>query len=137
MRHGPGQAGIGLLEVVIGVILLGLTSTLLIVSSRTSVTGQLRSDVYNHAAIGTKEVLENIQLMPLGDISSLRNKVMPQSQAATVTVRATSRNVDRADVSDFDQLDTSSLRHITLITEFKSKTGEKVFKRFSIIVFKP
>ena len=136
---GPrrNQEGVSLLEVIIAVIIISIAASIYMVSSRTSVTGQIRSKVYGEAATATKEALELIQIWPLDSLKTLNNSPIPHNQGAGVEVRATSRGVRASDVRDISILDTTTLRHVTLVTRFKSKAGGKVAKSFSTIVFKP
>jgi hypothetical protein len=137
MKPVKREAGISLLEVVIAVVLLSAAASILIVTSRTSAMGMVRSHVYGDAATATKEVLESIKLLPFDSLSGLQERVMPHSQGPTVTVSATSRGVAAGDVADISRYDTSTLRYVTLQTEFKSNSGETVTKKFSTILFKP
>jgi type II secretory pathway pseudopilin PulG len=131
------QSGISLLEVVIGVIIISFAGSILMVSSRTSVTGQLRSKIYGDAATATKEAIENIQLLPLDSVTRLSSSPMEHTQGSTVTVKATARGVVPADVSNFAALDTSTLRYVTLQTRFKNKAGNTATKTFTTIIYKP
>jgi hypothetical protein len=137
VRPENPQAGATMVEVVVAVIILGIAASIMVVSSKTSVVGQLRSKAYGDAATATKEVLESIQILPLDSVSRLAGAAMEHTQGPSVTVRATSRGVLPADVTDFARLDTSSLRHLTLQTFFKNKAGGEVAKTFTTIIFKP
>ena len=136
MKKGS-QTGISLLEVLVAVVILGIAGSILAVTSKSSVTGQLRSKAYGDAATATREVLENIRLLSLDSISHLLGTPMDHTQGPAVVVSATARGVLPGDVSDFGGLDTSSLRHLTLQTRFKNKAGADVNKTFTTIVFKP
>ncbi len=131
------QAGLTLLEVIIGVIILSIAASILVVTSRTSMLGQTRSKVYGDAATATKEALQTIQLLPLDSVSRLDNNLMEHSQGPSVEVRASSRSLTSADVTDLAAFDTSSLRYITLATSFHSQSGITVSKVFHTIVYRP
>jgi prepilin-type N-terminal cleavage/methylation domain-containing protein len=131
------NAGLTLLEVLIGVIILTIAASILVVSSRTSITGQLRSKVYGDAATATKEALESIQLLPLDSLSLLKNAVMQHSQGPAIEVKATIRGLVSTDVNNIAILDTTTLRYLTLDTYFKAKSGATVVKNFHTIVYRP
>jgi prepilin-type N-terminal cleavage/methylation domain-containing protein len=131
------QRGVSLLEVMIAVIILGIASGIMVMTSKISVTGQTRSKVYGDAATATKEVLENLQAMPIDSLSQLNNTVMSHSQGSSIIVKATARSLVAADVDDISALDTTSLRRVTLNTQFKNKAGAWVTKVFSTIVYRP
>lgn len=131
------QRGASLLEVMIAVIILSVASGILIMTSKISTTGQTRSKVYGDAATATKEVLENLQTLSVDSISKLNNTVMTHSQGASVVVKASARSLVAADVDDITALDTTSLRRVTLNTQFKNKAGAWVTKVFSTIVYRP
>ncbi len=134
---GPGQCGLTLIEVLIAVVILAFAASILIFSSRSSVTGQLRSKVYGDAATATKEALQGVELLPLDSLSRLRDTPMAHSQGPGITVLATARSLLPGDVEDLSRLDTSTLRHVTLRTLFKKKSGENVAKQFTTILFRP
>jgi prepilin-type N-terminal cleavage/methylation domain-containing protein len=137
-RNGPeSQSGVSMLEVVVAVVILSIAASILAATTRNSATGQLRSKAYGDAATATKEALESIQLLSLDSISRLSSTDMEHTQGPSVSVSATARGVIPGDVSNFAGLDTSSLRHLTLRTRFKSKAGADVVKTFTTIVFKP
>lgn len=136
-RAGRGQGGISLLEVMIAVIILSVASAILVMTSKVSVTGQTRSKVYGNAAMATKEVLENLRTLSVDSVSKLNDKPMPHSQGGSVEVKVTARGLTSADVDDIAALDTSSLRHVTLHTSFKSKAGDWITKSYSTIVYMP
>jgi prepilin-type N-terminal cleavage/methylation domain-containing protein len=131
------QAGISLLEVAVAVVIIGIAASILAATSKTTVTGQLRSKAYGDAATATREVIEEIQLLSLDSISHLVGTIMGHTQGSAVTVSATARGVLPGDVSNFSGLDTSSLRYVTLQTRFRNKAGGTVNKTFTTIVFKP
>lgn len=134
----PGrQRGISILEAVIAIVLLGVGSSMLIVSSKSSTAGNSRSKVFGSAATATKEAMEEIQILPFDSLSRLNNTVIRHSQGPAVTVLATARGVARSDVADMTRLDTSSLRYLILKTRFKDRAGAMVTKNFTTIIFKP
>lgn len=132
-----GQGGLSLIEVLIAITILAVSGTLLLMASRTSVTGQQRAKVYGEAATAAKEVLEGVQLLGLDSVSRLQDTPMEHSQGGTVEVRATARGVQPSDIANFAGLDTSTLRHLTLRTRFPGESGALVTKVFTTIVFKP
>lgn len=134
---GTSRGGFTLIEVVVAVAVLALAAAIMMSVSRTSVAGQLRSRIYGDAAVATKEALEEIQLLPLDEVTRLSGTAMPHSQGPEVTVRATARGIRPGDVSDISALDTSSLRHLTLATSFPGQSGDPVERTFTTIVFRP
>ena len=137
MRGADREAGVSLLEALIGIVLIGMAAAFLIYSSRTSAAGQTRSKVYGDAGAATREVMENIALMPLDTVARLDNTLMTHSQGPGVEVRASARAVQPADVSNFSDLDLATLRHLTLVTRFANKAGGKASKTFTTIVYRP
>jgi Tfp pilus assembly protein PilV len=137
MTAAAGQKGASLLEVMIAVIILTVASGIMIMTSKISVTGQTRSKVYGDAATATKEVLENLQTLSVDSLSRLNNTVMTHSQGSSIIVKASARSLVAADVDDISALDTTSLRRVTLNTQFKNKAGSWVTKVFSTIVYRP
>src|SRR4051794_25089812 len=94
------QRGFSLLEALIGIVILGIATTVMTLSSRTAQTGQLRSKTYGEASTATWEVLEQVQLMPIASMDQLHGKVMEHSQGADITVKATIRGTEASDVAD-------------------------------------
>lgn len=137
MNRPNPQRGFSLLEVIIGIIILGVASTTLLFASRTAVTGQLRSKAYGDAATATREALESIQLLTLDSVSRLKNAPVPHSQGPLVAVEATTSLLAAADVANLNALDTTTLRRLTLKTRFKNKAGQDVVKTFNTILYKP
>jgi Tfp pilus assembly protein PilV len=136
--QGPSRAaGVSLIEVLIALVILTAAGTLLAFSSRSSVTGQLRTKVYGDAATATREAMENIDLLPFDSLVNLNNASITHSQGPSIHVFASVRSLLPTDVADINALDTSSLRYITLRTEFKSQAGSLVSKHFSTIIFRP
>jgi len=132
-----GQAGLGMLEVLIAVIIISIAATILIISSRTAVTGQQRSRAYGDAATAVKEAMEIIQMLPLDSISRMSDTPLEHSQGPSVAVKASARGVLPSDVTNFASQDTSTLRYITLQASFKSQAGFTVTKIFTTVIYKP
>ncbi len=131
--------GLSLLEVLIAIIIIAVASSIFMVSSRSSLTGNERSKMYGDAAVATKEVMAAVQLMTLAEVDLLNATDMADhhSQGAGVAVKATARVIAAGDVTDIASLDATTLRHVTLATTFKNKTGGNVTKTFTTIVYKP
>lgn len=134
---GGRQAGVSLLEVLVAVLLISFGATVLVMGARTSRTGQERSKVYGEAVSAAKEVLEELNLKTLPEISRLAGTPMPHSQGPGTEVFATARGVRSTDVGNFPSLDTASLRHVTLRIRFRNKAGNRVEKVFTTILYKP
>ena len=131
------QKGLTLLEVLIAVIVLSLAASLLVFSSRSSVTGYVRSKIWGDAATATKEAMANLEMLPIDSLSRLSKTPITHSQGSGIQVFATVRGVTPSDVSNFATLDTSTLRYVTLSTQFKNKAGNLVKKEFTTILIKP
>lgn len=131
------QRGISLLEVLIGVVLLSIAGSILMVTSRTSVIGQRQSKVYGDAATATKEVLEQVQIMPLKEVDLLNKTAMKHSQGPSVSITATVRSLVDKDVANIAVLDTTTLRHLTIDTKFMSKSGANAVMSFTTILYRP
>jgi prepilin-type N-terminal cleavage/methylation domain-containing protein len=131
------EKGVSLIEVLIAVVVISMAILVLVYASRTSVAGQLRSKVYGDAATATREAMENIQLLPFDSLNLLLEAPINHSQGSGVKVFASVRGLLPGDVSNMDDVDTSSLRYLVLRTEFKNKVGARVSKSFTTILYRP
>ncbi|MEO7955518.1 MAG: prepilin-type N-terminal cleavage/methylation domain-containing protein [Fibrobacteria bacterium] len=134
---GSRQGGFSILEVLVATLLISIGASVLVMSARTSKTGQARSKVYGDAVTAAKEVLEELHIMSLADISRLNGVYIPHSQDTTTKVLVTVRGVRATDVGNFGSLDTASLRYVTLRVRFISQAKAQAEKVFTTILYKP
>ncbi|HKP95528.1 MAG TPA: type II secretion system protein [Fibrobacteria bacterium] len=129
--------GFSLLEVLIGIVILGIATTVMTLSSRTAQTGQMRSKTYGEAATATWEILEQVQNMSIDSMDRLKDRVMEHSQGPDITVKASIRGTLSSDVANINDLDTTSLRRLDILTTFKGANGQIRSMRFHTIVYRP
>lgn len=137
-RDGGGrQDGISILEALVATLLISIGASVLVTSARTAKTGQARSKVYGEAVTAAKEVLEDMRIMSLAEVSRLNGADMPHSQGTAIKVLVTVRGVRPTDVGGFASLDTSKLRHASLQVRFLNQAKVRTEKVFTTILYKP
>ncbi len=129
--------GFTLIEVLIAIVLIGVAGSIFVGTSHNSLIGNQRSKTYGAVALATQEALENVVLLPLDSLKGLSNTILQHSQGSGVTIKASSRGVTSADMKNINQQDTTTLRYVTLMADFKNQAGNLVTKTYGFVVYRP